>query len=103
MGDPARSPEDERTRLPRISSRDIPGGMKGRKSVVFQSGNSMAVRLLGDCRLPKGTRVRQYRDGRRIIVEPISEWPQEFIDVLGTVDEEIPRPTEERVQRDPFE
>jgi virulence-associated protein VagC len=70
--------------------------------VVFQSGNSMAVRLVGECRLPKGTRVRQYRDGGRIVIEPICEWPQEFVEALGAVADEIPRPIPEHAQRNPL-
>jgi virulence-associated protein VagC len=77
--------------------------MQGERSVVFKNGNSMAVRLVGACRLPKGTRVRQYRDGRRIIIEPISEWPQEFIDALGAYPGQIPRPLDELTQRNPFD
>ena len=77
--------------------------MKGERSVVFKNGNSMAVRLVGECRLPKGTRVRQYRDGRRIVIEPTSEWPQEFIDTLGAYSDEIPRPPDELTQRNPFD
>lgn len=29
------------------------------ETVVFRVGNSLAVRLVGDCRLPRGTRVRE--------------------------------------------
>lgn len=70
------------------------------ESVVFQNGNSMAVRLVGECRLPKGTRVREYREKSRIIIEPIGGWPQSFLNALGAWDEEIPRPGIEI--RDPF-
>ncbi|MFW5858237.1 MAG: antitoxin [Planctomycetota bacterium] len=70
------------------------------ESVVFQNGNSLAVRLLGECRLPKGTRVREYRDGNRIIIEPVAGWPQSFLDALGAWDETIPRP--DAPVRDPF-
>ena len=54
----------------------------------------MAVRLLKDCALPKGTRIQEYRDGNRIIIEPVAEndFPQSFLDALGAWDEEIPLP-----------
>ena len=54
-------------------------------SVVFKSGNSMAVRLLKECSLPKGTRIHEYRDGNRIIIEPLgkNDFPQSFLDSLG--------------------
>ena len=29
------------------------------ETVVFKVGDSLAVRLVGDCRLPRGTRVRE--------------------------------------------
>jgi virulence-associated protein VagC len=74
-----------------------------RETVVFKTGNSMAVRLLGPCRLRKGTRVRQLRDGDRIIIEPIrDEWSPEFLAVAGAWPEEIPRPAEDGDIRDPF-
>ena len=70
-------------------------------SVVFKNGNSMAVRLVGDCRLPKGTRVKEYREGDRIVIEPIPKWPNSFLDSLGGWNEEIERP--DSVSRDPLE
>lgn len=76
------------------------------ETVVFQSGNSLAIRLLGDCKLPKGTRVREYRDGKKIVLEPVEQeegWPQEFLDLFGSVPGGLPRPTPEYVQRNPFD
>jgi len=71
------------------------------ESVVFKNGNSMAVRLVGECRLPRGTRVREYRDGDRIIIEAIGGWPKSFLRTLGAWNEEIERPAAE-VASDPF-
>lgn len=72
------------------------------ETITFQSGNSIAVRLLGDCRLPKGTRVREYRDGNRIILEPVDAWSDEFLSALGAwKDVEIELPPREPA-RDPF-
>ena len=76
--------------------------MGARQTVVFKSGNSAAVRLLGECGLPRGTRVREYRDGDRIILEPVGGWPRSFLDALGAYPDDIPRPADERSQRDPF-
>jgi virulence-associated protein VagC len=72
------------------------------ESIVFQSGNSLAVRLTGDCRLPKGTRVREYRDGSRVVIEPLDTWPQGFAEALGSFPDEIPRPSP-TAARSPFE
>lgn len=71
-------------------------------SVVFQTGNSVAVRLVGDCRLPKGTRIREYRQGARIILEPVPGWPKSFRDAIGSIDHAIPRPRQDKKQRNPF-
>lgn len=63
-------------------------------SVVFKSGNSMAVRLIKECSLPKGTRIHEYRDGKRIIIEPLEQddFPPSFLDTLGAWAEDIPLP-----------
>lgn len=76
--------------------------MTERDTTVFRSGNSSAVRLLGDCRLPRGTRVRERRDGKRIIIEPLGEWPASFLRTLGGFPDEIPRPKRETKQRNPL-
>jgi virulence-associated protein VagC len=72
------------------------------ESVVFKAGNSLAVRLVGECRLPKGTRIREYRDGDRIVLQPVKGWPKAFRDAMGSFKENIPRPRPERVQRNPL-
>ena len=77
--------------------------MRTRQTTVFKTGNSAAVRLLGECKLPRGTREREYRDGARIVVEPMNQWPQSFLDALGAYADEIPRPADDAVQRNPFD
>lgn len=76
--------------------------MPAKETTVFKTGNSAAVRLLGECKLPRGTRVREYRDGDRIVVEPVGRWPRSFLAALGAYPDEIPRPAGERTQRNPF-
>ena len=74
-----------------------------RVTVVFKSGNSLAIRLLGPCRLPKGTRVRETRDGDRVILEPVrDEWSSEFLAAGGAFRGKIPRPPDDGESRDPF-
>lgn len=70
-------------------------------TITFASGNSIAVRLLADCRLPRGTRVREYRDGQRIIIEPIDAWSDDFLASLGAWAEPLELPPRE-APRDPF-
>jgi len=69
-------------------------------SVVFKNGNSLAVRLVGDCKLPQGTKVKEYRENNRIIIERVPGWPKSFLDSLGAWDEDIPSPKSHA--RDPF-
>jgi hypothetical protein len=62
----------------------------------------LAVRLVGDCRFPRGTRIREFRDGESVVLQPISGWPKAFRDAMASFTEEIPRPKNERKQRNPF-
>ena len=71
------------------------------ETAVFQTGNSFAVRLLGDCKLPLGTKIREHREGNRIILEMVDEWPTEFAALAGSWIEDIPKPVWGEV-RDPF-
>jgi virulence-associated protein VagC len=41
------------------------------ETVVFKVGNSLAVRLVGDCKLPRGTRIRERLEGDCIVLEPV--------------------------------
>ena len=73
------------------------------ETVVFQVGNSLAVRLIGDCKLPRGMRVRETRDGDRIILEPLTDkWSPAFLAAAGSWDEDLPRPGVGEPARDPF-
>ena len=77
--------------------------MDTEETVVFRVGNSFAVRLVGDCKLPRGMRIREYREGNRIILEPISNaWPRAFLAAAGAWKDDIPRPGQDEPARDPF-
>jgi virulence-associated protein VagC len=63
------------------------------------------VRLPRECRFPEGQReVVVRREGDRVILEPVDEWPDDFRACLGAWSEEIPRPRQRSVLklRDPF-
>jgi virulence-associated protein VagC len=78
--------------------------VKPSTSTVFRSGNSLAVRLVGECRLPRGTKVREYRVGSKIVIEPVrAGWSARFLSSLGSFHGQIPRPKDPGKQRDPFE
>lgn len=75
------------------------------RAKLFRNGGSQAVRLPKECRFPDDlTEVMVRRDGRRIILEAPDEWPDSFIKLLGSIDEEIPRPPQKPITklRDPF-
>jgi len=76
------------------------------RAKLFQNGGSQAVRLPKDCRFPSDQHevlVRQ--QGRRVILEPLDEWPEAFRACLGAWSEEIPRLPQERLRdlRNPFD
>ena len=79
--------------------------MTGRAK-IFYNGGSQAVRLPKSCRFPDDqNEVLVRRVGRKVILEPADEWSPEFLDALGTLDEEIERPTSKPIgqQKDPFD
>jgi antitoxin VapB len=75
------------------------------RAKLFHNGGSQAVRLPKSYRFPDDqNEVMVRREGHRIILEPIDEWPPAFVGCLGAWSEEIERPASERVSRlkDPF-
>ncbi|MFN8526337.1 MAG: AbrB/MazE/SpoVT family DNA-binding domain-containing protein [Chloroflexota bacterium] len=75
------------------------------RAKLFDNGGSQAVRLPKEYRFPNGqTEVSVHREGNRVILEPLDEWPQAFLDALGAWHEEIERPPQTPVvePRDPF-
>lgn len=87
--------------LGRISSKDILSPTSS-ETVVFKVGNSLAVRLVGECRLPRGTRVRERWEGTSIVIEPVADaWPAAFLASAGTWDQPVERPGRNEPPRDP--
>jgi antitoxin VapB len=69
--------------------------MNGARAKLFQNGGSQAVRLPKDCRFPEDqTEVVVHREGRRVILEPVDVWPEDFVRSLGAWHEEIERPSQ---------
>jgi antitoxin VapB len=76
------------------------------RAKLFQNGGSQAVRLPRSCRFPDDQdEVVVRREGRRVILEPVDEWPADFQRCLGAWSEEIERPRSKSVDQltDPFE
>jgi antitoxin VapB len=78
--------------------------MKAARAKIFQNGGSQAVRLPREFRFAAQDEVLVRREGRRILLEAVDEWPDEFRACLGAWRGKIPRPRRERVRdlRDPF-
>ena len=73
------------------------------ETVVFKVGNSLAVRLVGDCKLPRGTRIRERREGDCIVLEQVVDgWSPAFLAAAGAWKGDIPRPGRNEPARDPF-
>jgi antitoxin VapB len=80
--------------------------MKPARAKLFQNGGSQAVRLPRQCRFPEGeTEVVVTRIGRKVILEPLNDWPESFLGSLGSLTETVERPKRVAVSklRDPFE
>jgi len=76
------------------------------RAKLFKNGGSQAVRLPADCRFPEEQReVSVKRIGRKVILEPLDEWPQNFQNCLGAWKDAIDRPDQKDIasQRDPFD
>jgi antitoxin VapB len=73
--------------------------METMRAKLFKNGGSQAVRLPQEVRFPEGaTEVLVRREGRRVILEPADEWPEEFLAMLGTWAEDLPRWPQEPLQ-----
>lgn len=78
--------------------------MEATRAKVFRNGGSQAVRLPRDFRLP-GDEVLVRREGRRVVLEPLDEWPESFLECLGSLEGDLPRPKQRPITKlkDPFE
>lgn len=75
------------------------------RAKLFKNGGSQAVRLPKDCRFPEDqSEVVVRKVGRHVVLEPVDEWPAEFLACLGAWREPIDRPQDDLISslRDPF-
>jgi antitoxin VapB len=64
------------------------------RAKLFKSGGSQAVRLPREYRFEDQDEVRIYREGFRIILEPVERtWSREFLELLGSAPD-FPAPDE---------
>jgi len=79
--------------------------LMGQRAKIFPNGGSQAVRLPKSFRFrPDQEEVMVRRVGRKIILEPVDEWSQEFLACLGAWRDDIPRPATRPIgeKKDPF-
>lgn len=70
------------------------------RAKIFTNGGSQAVRLPKAVRFPEAQReVVVHRDGRRVILEPADEWTDDFIEALGSWNEDIERPAKRAISQ----
>ena len=75
------------------------------RAKIFRTGRSQAVRLPKEVRFEEGqAEVRVRREGNRVILEPLDEWPESFLAALGSCTDfpEPPERTPLREARDRF-
>jgi antitoxin VapB len=72
--------------------------VKVTRAKLFRNGGSQAVRLPKECRFAGEDEVVVRREGRRVILEPVDEWSEEFLSCLGSVEGEIPRPKQQELK-----
>jgi antitoxin VapB len=75
------------------------------RAKIFRTGRSQAVRLPKEVRFEEDRgEVRVRREGRRVILEPLDEWPEAFLAALGSCPDfpEPPERTPLRKARDRF-
>jgi len=75
------------------------------RAKVFRTGRSQAVRLPKEVRFEADqTEVRVHREGNRLVLQPLDEWPEAFLAALGSCSEfpKPPRRTPLRKARDRF-
>jgi virulence-associated protein VagC len=80
--------------------------MSNARAKLLRTGGSQAVQLPQEFRFPEEqSEVLVRREGNRLILEPIEEWPEDFRACLGAWSEEIERPIQTTLDelRDRFE
>ena len=69
-------------------------GARGLRAKIFRTGRSQAVRLPKEVRFTADqVEVSVRREGRRVILEPLDEWPEAFLEALGSCPD-FPEPPE---------
>jgi antitoxin VapB len=65
---------------------------------VFTTGRSQAVRLPKEFRFNTDT-VLVHRDGNSVILEPVREWPERYVESFTGVPDDFERPAQGNVDK----
>jgi len=71
---------------------------KGKKAKVFWTGRSQAVRLPKEFRFQADT-VLVRRQGKLVVLEPLDEWPEGYVESFSGVAENFARPRQGKVDK----
>jgi antitoxin VapB len=71
-------------------------GMSAAKAKVFWTGRSQAVRLPKEFRFDTET-VSVRREGTSVILEPVDEWPEGYVESFTGVPEDFRRPEQGQI------
>lgn len=72
--------------------------MKGKRAKVFWTGRSQAVRLPKEFRFTSDT-VLVRREGDAVILEPVDEWPEGYVESFAGVPADFERPAQGETER----
>ena len=65
---------------------------------MFTTGRSQAVRLPKEFRFDTET-VMVHREGNAVILEPLREWPDNYVDSFSGVPDDFERPVQGKIER----
>ena len=71
-------------------------GMKAGRAKIFWTGRSQAVRLPKEYRFETDT-VRVHREGAAVILEPVDDWPEGYVESFTGAPEDFRRPAQGKV------
>ncbi len=74
--------------------------MNSGKARVFWTGRSQAVRLPKEFRFDTDT-VLVRREGRAVVLEPASQWPDRWVESFAGVPDDFVRPPQGEVEKRP--
>lgn len=64
---------------------------------VFMTGRSQAIRLPKEFRFDTAT-VLVHREGNMVVLEPIREWPADYVDSFTGVPDDFDRPAQGKTE-----